>query len=95
MKERNQSCVLVGTDEEAIGIVSEADIASKVLAANLDPDSLSVQEIMTTPVISVEVNTPIYRIYKTMVDNGVKHLIVTEKNLQIGYISLNDILRKQ
>ena len=86
---------MVGTDEEAIGIVSEADIASKVLAANLDPDSLSVQEIMTTPVISVDVNTPIYRIYKTMVANGVKHLIVTEKNLQIGYISLNDILRKQ
>jgi signal-transduction protein with cAMP-binding, CBS, and nucleotidyltransferase domain len=66
-----------------------------LLATNLDPASLSVKEIMTTPVVSVEVNTPIYRIYKTMVDNGVKHLIVTEKNLQIGYISLKDILRKQ
>ncbi|UCF99459.1 MAG: formate/nitrite transporter family protein [Spirochaetaceae bacterium] len=94
MKEKKQSCVLVGADGEAIGILSEADVASKVSVANLDPDSVPVKEIMTTPAISVEVNTPIYRIYKTMVDNGVKHLIVTEKNVQIGYISLNDILRK-
>ena len=94
MKQKKQSCVLVETDQETVGIVSEADIAREVLAQNLDPDKLSVKEIMTTPVVSVEVNTPIYRIYKTMVDHGVKHLIVTEKKLQIGYISLNDILRK-
>jgi formate/nitrite transporter len=95
MKERNQSCALVGTDKDMRGIISEADIAEKVLATNLDPGAVSVKEIMTSPAISIEVNTPIYRIYKTMVDNGVKHLVVTEKNVQIGYISLNDILRKQ
>lgn len=94
MNEKNQSCVLVEVDRETIGMVCEADIEDKVLSKNLDPNKLSVKEIMSTPLVSVEVSTPIYRVYKTMVDNSTKHLAVTDKKSPIGYISLKDVLRK-
>lgn len=93
MKENNQSCVIVGEGVEVIGMVDESDIESKVLSQNLDPHSLSVKEIMKTKSISVEVNTPIYTVYRTMVDYGLKAIVITDKGLPLGHVSLKDLLR--
>ena len=94
MKERNQSCAFIYSGKEVKAIIGEADIAKQVLSQNHDPKKVTVKEVMNASPITVEANTPIYRIYNTMVDNGVKYLVVTEDKTPIGYISLKDILRK-
>jgi formate/nitrite transporter len=94
MKEHNISSVLVGRPGEAIGIVSEADVVRKVTAAGDDPASVKVDQIMSAPLISADIGTGIYDIYRTMANKGVRHLIITENGRQVGFVSVKDLLRK-
>jgi len=94
MKRHNVGSVLVGeSDDRAVGIVSEADIVRKVLAEGTKPDTVKVEEIMSSPLISVDVKTPIYRIYNTMTKNRIRHLVITDKGQKVGFVSVKDLLR--
>jgi formate/nitrite transporter len=60
MKQHQSGSVLVGEPGCAKGIVSEADIVRKVVAQELDPAKVQVEQIMTSPMISVDIATPVY-----------------------------------
>lgn len=94
MKQHTIGSVLVGRSGDAVGIVSEADIVRKVIAAGDDPTSVNVERIMSAPLISVDIKTGVYDIYRTMADNRVRHLIVTEQERQVGFVSVKDLLRR-
>jgi formate/nitrite transporter len=94
MKEHSIGSVLVGQQGKATGIVSEADIIRKVISANENPASTSVEQIMSTPLVSVDVKTPVYNIYRTMADNRIRHLVVTEQGQWIGFVSVKDLLKR-
>lgn len=94
MRENTVSSVIVGQPGKAVGIVTEADIVRKVLAAEQDPASTQVQQIMSTPLISVNVKTPVYNIYRTMADHRIRHLVITEQGQWVGFVSVKDLLRR-
>ncbi len=94
MKQHASGSVLVGEPGRAVGIVSEADIVRKVVATGESPDSVRVDQIMSTPLISVDIKTPVYEIYRTMADRRIRHLIITEDGRQVGFVSVKDLLRK-
>lgn len=94
MKRYRVGSVLVGESEDnAVGIVSEADIVRKVLAADANLDTVKVEEIMSSPLISVDVKTPIYKIYHTMTEHRIRHLVITELGKKVGFVSVKDLLR--
>ncbi|MBW8039758.1 MAG: CBS domain-containing protein [Planctomycetes bacterium] len=94
MKRHSVGSVLVGESEDkAVGIVSEADIVRKVLAAGTKPDTVKVTEIMSSPLISVDVKTPVYKIYNTMTEHRIRHLVITDKDQKVGFVSVKDLLR--
>ncbi len=92
MKKAGSSSILVGDSGSAIGIVSEADIVRKVVALEVDPLNVQVDQIMTSPLISVDIATSVYRIYRTMADHHVRHLLITEAGKQIGFVSVKDLI---
>jgi formate/nitrite transporter len=94
MKEHAIGSVLVGQPGKAIGIVSEADIVRKVISANQSPASMKVEQIMSTPLVSVDVKTPVYDIYRTMADNRIRHLVITDQGQWVGFVSVKDLLRR-
>ena len=94
MKQNTVGSVVVGQLGKAVGIVTEADIVRKVLAADQDPACMQVQQIMSTPLISVNVKTPVYNIYRTMADHRIRHLVVTEQGQWVGFVSVKDFLRR-
>ena len=94
MRENTVSSVIVGQPGKAVGIVTEADIVRKVLAAEQDPACMQVQQIMSTPLISVNVKTPVYNIYRTMADHRIRHLVITEQGQWVGFVSVKDFLRR-
>jgi CBS domain-containing protein len=94
MKRHGVGSVLVGeSDDKATGIVSEADIVRKVLVAGAKPDRVKVTEIMSSPLISVDVKTPIYKIYQTMTEHRIRHLVITDQDQKVGFVSVKDLLR--
>ena len=94
MKKQGSDCVLVGDPGNALGIVTEADIVRKIVASGKDPDGFIVDQIMSAPLISVEVKTPIYEIYRTMADHHIRHLLVTDGGKQIGFVSMKELIAK-
>jgi len=94
MKQKGSSSVLVGEPGSAQGIVSEADIVRKVVAFDKDPADVKVGEIMSSPLISVDIKTPAYEIYRTMAENHIRHLLVTEGGNQVGFVSVKDVIAK-
>jgi len=94
MKQQGTSSVLVGSPGVAIGIVSEADVVRKVVSQDLDPANLQVNQIMTSPLISVDVATPVYKIYRTMADHHIRHILITEGGKQVGFVSVKDLIAK-
>jgi formate transporter len=94
MQRHTINSVLVGQPGEPIGIVSEADIVRKVIAAEQNPASVKVDQIMSTPLISVDVKTPVYNIYRTMAEHHIRHLAITEQGKWVGFVSVKDLLRK-
>jgi CBS domain-containing protein len=94
MESEGVSSILVGEPENAKGIVSEADIVRKVVAQELDFANVRVDQIMTSPIISVDIATPVYKIYRTMANNRIRHLLITENGLQVGFVSVKDLIAK-
>lgn len=94
MKRYRVGSVLVGESEDnAVGIVSEADIVRKVFAAGANLDTVKVEEIMSSPLISVDVKTPIHKIYRTMTEHRIRHLVITKLGKKVGFVSVKDLLR--
>jgi formate transporter len=94
MKQESTSSVLVGEPGVALGIVSEADIVRKVVGLDKQPASVTAGQIMTSPLISVDIKTPAYDIYRTMSEYHIRHLLITEDGEQVGFISVKDLVAK-
>ena len=93
MKKHNSSSVLVGKPTEALGIVAESDIVRKVVSRGLDPTGIKVGDIMSTPLISVDIKTPVYGIYRTLARHKIRHIIVTQDGEQVGFLSVKDLIK--
>jgi len=94
MKQEGSSSILVGEPGNAKGIISEADIVRKVVALEMDAANVQVVQIMTTPIISVDIATPVYKIYRTMADHHIRHLLITDDGKQVGFVSVKDLIAK-
>ena len=94
MKKHNSGSVLVGKQGQAQGIVAESDIVRKVVSKGLDTTTVKVSEIMSSPLITVDIKTPVYGIYRTLAKHKIRHIIVTEDNEQVGFVSVKDLIKR-
>jgi len=92
MKQHGVDSLLVGEAGSARGIVSEADIVRKVVTQEKDPADVQLDQIMTSPIISVDIASSIYEIYRTMTDHQIRHLLITEGEKQVGFVSVKDLI---
>ena len=79
--------------EKAYGIVTEADIAYKVIAHAEDPKAFKVKDIMTKPCISVKPDMSVENVARLFQNHGIHRAPVVDEGLQ-GVVSVSDILRK-
>lgn len=94
MQAHNTSSVLVGKLGESLGIVGEADIVKKAVAQGLNTDATPVSAIMSAPLISVDIKTTIYGVYRLLAERRIRHVVITEAGKQVGFISVKDLLRR-
>jgi signal-transduction protein with cAMP-binding, CBS, and nucleotidyltransferase domain len=76
-----------------IGIVTEEDINCKVVAKDLKPSNVRVNEIMSTPLITVSADKTVGDAAHMMVKHKVRRLpVVDEGNKVIGIVTVRDLL---
>lgn len=93
MSKKNVEAVIVVEDEEPIGIITEKDLLTKVLAKKLNPEEVKAEDIMSTPVITITEQDDILTAMKKMLSHNIRRLIVVNEHKVIGLISVSDILR--
>jgi signal-transduction protein with cAMP-binding, CBS, and nucleotidyltransferase domain len=82
------------TSKEAkpLGIITERDLVKRVLAKNIKPDSLKVNEVMTTPLITIDPDEKISEAARRMSRLNIRRLGVVYKGQLIGVVSSKDVL---
>ncbi len=91
------SALVVLTDGELVGILTERDIITRVVASGNDSDIVTIKEIMTEPVVVVNPEMPIENAAKIMLHEKIKKLPVVVKEDEglrlVGILSITDIAR--
>jgi len=94
MQKHNIGSILIGEKGNAEGILTDADITRKVVATGRNPSQIKVSEVMSKPLISVDVKTPIHEVYRIMRSQHIRHLVITKDGKEVGIVSARDLLRE-
>ena len=77
---------------EPPGIVTDRDFRNRVLAGGL-PSDVPVSRVLSSPLLTVAAETPIYQVWTELLDARVHHLPVTRDGVIVGVLTSTDILR--
>ncbi|WP_427976683.1 DUF294 nucleotidyltransferase-like domain-containing protein [Agarivorans sp.] len=78
-------------DGRIVGIITDSDLRSRVLAVGLDYQT-EVAEVMTTGLSALDHNAYIYEAVLMMLRNNTQHLPIVRNQRPIGVVSIADIL---
>jgi signal-transduction protein with cAMP-binding, CBS, and nucleotidyltransferase domain len=93
MDKHGVGCIIVTTKEEKpIGVITERDLVLRVLAKNAKPDTLKAEEVMTSPLITIEPDATIAETARRMSRLNIRRLGVVYKGRLVGIISSKDVL---
>jgi CBS domain-containing protein len=93
MDKHELGCIIVTNKEgKPIGIITERDLVTRVLAKNLKPDAIKAKEVMTSPLITIEPGETISEAARKMSRLNIRRLGVVYKGELVGLISSKDIL---
>ncbi len=88
----NIGAIIVMSGGNPIGIITERDIVEKVAKANRDPSKIHAEEIMSSPLISVEADKTIKDALILMRERKIRRLGVTRKGRLIGIVTERRVL---
>ncbi|HCH25422.1 MAG TPA: hypothetical protein DE179_14120 [Oceanospirillaceae bacterium] len=94
MNEMGYSCLLVTANGHMVGIVTDKDIRRRCVAVGLDIQA-PVAEIMSTDVITLDVNYSAYDALIMMTSRHVHHLPVTDAGQLAGVVTVTDLMNQE
>ena len=84
--------ILVGNDKGFSGIVTETDVVRAVAEQPAEVGQLTVKELMSRPVITLDRKMAPHYARDLMADRKIRHLGVTEDGKIVGILSVRDLL---
>jgi len=84
--------IVTSKEGKPMGIITERDLATRVLAKNSEPSKMTAKDVMTSPIITIELDVPIRKTARTMSRLRIGKLGVVYKDQLVGMISKSDIV---
>ena len=84
------SLVVVEKGDAPVGIVTERDLVRNVCSRDISSESVLIQEIMSSPIVTIDVDSSIEQAADKMIQNKVRHLLITENDRIYGIITPSD-----
>jgi signal-transduction protein with cAMP-binding, CBS, and nucleotidyltransferase domain len=76
------------------GIVTEWDYLSKIVAQSRDPASITLGDIMTGDLVSVDANEGIDQVAQVMTQKGIRRVLVIKDHKVLGVITAKTMLSR-
>ncbi|MEA3342973.1 MAG: CBS domain-containing protein [archaeon] len=93
MRKKDISCLVITCGTSIEGIVTERDVLRKIIAEQKMFSQISISEIMTAPVVTIEEETEIYDAVDLMARKHIRRLVVTNGGKMTGIVTESDFVR--
>jgi CBS domain-containing protein len=92
MREGAISSVVIRDETRIVGIVTQLDIVSKVIAVGADPRQVKASEIMSAPVATIDSDADIEEAARIMRDRRIKKLVAVKDGRVEGIVTSFDLV---
>jgi CBS domain-containing protein len=89
---RVSSLVVIDKKEAPIGIVTERDLVRQVCSKDINSNTIIIHHIMSSPVVTIDVNASIEEAAEKMIQKKVRHLLIVDEKRLNGIISPSDFI---
>jgi signal-transduction protein with cAMP-binding, CBS, and nucleotidyltransferase domain len=86
------SLVVAERKGEPVGILTEWDLVSRVIAAGKDVEKTTVREVMSSPLIKIEANVKTGDALRLMTNRGIRRVAVYEDGVLEGVLAQSQIV---
>jgi CBS domain-containing protein len=93
MVQKGIGSLVANRDGLPFGMVTERDLMEKIVAPGADPSKLTVEDIMTAPLATIDASASLIDAARKMVEKQLKRLVVTEHDKIIGILSQTDLVQ--
>ena len=91
MKENDIGIIPISRNKKIIGVLTDRDIVTKVLANNDE----KIKNYITKKIVKINVDSDINEALEIMKKNKIKRLLVEKNNKLVGILSISDLLYYQ
>ena len=91
MHGENIGALLVMEDDKLVGIFTERDALTNVLAAGIDPNSTKISTVMTENPYCVDPSTTIEEAMSIVANRRIRHLPIVHNGRLVGIVSSGDL----
>ncbi len=91
MADKKVGSIVVMKDGKPVGILTERDIMRKACPETLCASK--VEEFMSSPLVTIEVDSALGQAARIMTEKNIRRLLVTDKGKLAGIITQKDVMR--
>jgi len=92
MLEKGIGSIVVAEEGSPVGIVTKSDLLARVIVNCRDPRECRIGEIMSSPLIFIDKNTPILDAMRELRHRKVRRLLVSDGEKIVGIVSEYDMI---
>ncbi len=93
MADASIGALVVRDDEQPLGMFTERDYMNKIALKGLSSATTTVADVMSSPLITVDIGEPVRIAMETMTECHCRHLVVMDKDAMAGIVSLGDMVK--
>jgi CBS domain-containing protein len=87
------SVLIEDSNGQMLGIFTERDLMTRVIAKGLDPDATLLGEVMTTEVFTTGPEDSVQEVRRQLRERHIRHVPVVEEGSVIAVLSVRDLIR--
>ena len=93
MSQANIGALVIEESDRPVGIFTERDYLRKIALEGRSSRETVVEDVMSSPLITVELAETTRRAMETMTDCRCRHLVVLDGDRMAGIVSLGDLVK--